>query len=502
MTLGEMLADSAKRYPDKTVIIFQGIKITYQELYKRVQSLSRNLKEMGIKPGDKVGLLMANSPQFVVSYFSLATLGAIIVPLNTMFKTEELSYILQDAQAKMLITMDNFTKTAEQLAVKLTELEKIIISGNNNKSKFISFEDLVSREIEEGFRIKVKPEDTAIYLYTSGTTGHPKGAMLSHRNLLSNVQSTLEALQIGAEETYLCVLPLYHTLAATICMLMPIYIGSTVTIHESFTPHGVLKSLTEDKISIFVGVPSIYVVLLHVDFPEGQYDLSNLRVCLCGGASMPLEIIKAFEDKYKGKARIIEGYGLSETSPVVCVNPAVGLRKAGSIGLPIPRVEVKIFDEQDRNLPVNEVGEIVVKGPNVMKGYYNLPEASTKSLRNGWFHTGDLGKIDEDGYIYIVDRKKDLVIVGGLNVYPREVEEVLYTHPGIAEAAIISYQDKLRGEAVKAVVALKQGYEVKEKELIKYCRNRLANFKVPRTIEFMESLPKTSTGKILKRALR
>lgn len=491
MTLGGMLVKSAKNYPDKPVIIFQGNKITYQELHSQVQALAKGLKEMGISRGDKVGLLIANSPQFVISYFAVATLGAIIVPLNTMFKGEELAYIIQDAQAKLLITMDNFSKATTELADKVPQLKTLIIS-----------ESLLQQQLEQAVEVAVSPEEIAVYLYTSGTTGHPKGAMLSHHNLISNVESTLEALKVGPEETYLCVLPLFHTLAATICMLMPIYIGSTVTIQESFTPHGVLKALSEDKVSIFVGVPSIYVVLLNIDFPEGQYDLSNLRVCLCGGASLPLEVIKGFEEKYQGKARIIEGYGLSEASPVVSINPVVGQRKVGSIGLPIPRVEVKIFNEENQEMPVHEVGEIVVKGSNVMAGYYNLPEATKEALKGGWLHTGDLGKIDEDGYIYIVDRKKDLVIVGGLNVYPREVEEVLYTHPAIAEAAVMGFIDNLRGEAVKAVVALKTGQEATEKELIKYCRERLANFKVPRRVEFMESLPKTSTGKILKRSLK
>ena len=502
MILGEMLAKSAISNPEKPVIIFQGEKITYQELDRQVQALANGLRNLGVIRGDKIGLLMTNSPQFVISYFAVATLGAIVVPLNTMFKGEELTYILKDAQAKLLITMQNFAKIAVELSDKVPELENIIIYGQGEANNFISLETLIQQEVEQEVEGEAKPEDIAVYLYTSGTTGHPKGAMLSHHNLISNVESTLEALQVGPEETYLCVLPLFHTLAATICMLMPIYIGSGVTIQESFTPHGVLKALSEDQVSIFVGVPSIYVVLLNVDFPEGQYDLRNLRVCLCGGASLPLEVIKRFEEKYQGKARIIEGYGLSESSPVVSINLVVGQRKEGSIGLPIPKVEVKIFNEEDQELPVNQVGEIVVRGPNVMAGYYNLPEATVEALRGGWLHTGDLGKIDEDGYIYIVDRKKDLVIVGGLNVYPREVEEVLYTHPAVAEAAVIGFVDKLRGEAVKAVVALKPGQEVAEKELLKYCRERLAAFKVPRIIEFVESLPKTSNGKILKRALK
>jgi len=497
-----MLARSSRSYPHKPVIIFQGQKIAYQDLYRQVEGLAQGLTELGIKPGDKVGLLLTNSPQFVVSYFAIAAIGAIIIPLNTMFKGEELAYILKDAQAKLLITMESFSKVADELLVKVESLEQIIVYNQGEEGKFISFESLIEKEFQKEVQGIIKPEDIAVYLYTSGTTGHPKGAMLSHSNLISNVQSTLEALQVGPEETYLCVLPLFHTLAATICMLMPIYIGSTVTIQEAFTPHGLLRALSDDQVSIFVGVPSIYVVLANIEFSEEQYNLIHLRVCLCGGASLPLEVIKRFEDKYKGRARIIEGYGLSEASPVVCVNPVLGVRKVGSIGLPIPEVEVKILNEEDQELPVNEVGEIVVKGPNVMKGYYNLPEDSTEALKNGWLHTGDLGKTDEDGYVYIVDRKKDMIIVGGLNVYPREVEEVLYAHPAIAEAAVIGYLDSLRGEAVKAVVALKSEHQVKEKELIKYCRDRLAAYKVPRVIEIRDSLPKTSTGKILKRELK
>jgi len=501
MILGEVLANSAKNHPKKTALIYQDQRISYQELFQKVQLMASGLKNLGVEKGDGVGLLLPNCPEFVVSYFAIAAIGAVIIPLNIMFKREELNYILGDAQAKVLVTNNTFMELAQGLRQSINSLKEVVIAGDKE-----DLPGLVAAAQEENLEYldkgseEIKPEDVAVYLYTSGTTGHPKGAMLSHNNLISNVCSTIEAIETNSQENYLCILPLFHTLAATICMLVPIYLGTTITIHHSFVPHKVLESLARDGIGVFVGVPSIYMVLANSDLNRNQYDFSKLRVCLCGGASMPVEIIKRFEAKYPG-ANLVEGYGLSEASPVVCVNPVSGLRKSGTIGLPIPRVTVKIFSEKDEEMPPNEVGEIVVQGPNVMKGYYNLPEASAKALRNDWLHTGDLGKIDEDGYVSIVDRKKDLIIVGGLNVYPREVEEALYTHPAVAEAAVIGFQDQLRGEVVKAIVALKPKEEITERQLIKYCRERLASFKVPRIVEIVEALPKTSSGKILKRVL-
>lgn len=490
MVLGQILEKSAEQYPDKLALTFQGNQLSYRELDEQVNKLARSLRRIGVRKGDKVGILMTNSIQFVLSYYAIARLGGVIVPLNIMLKGEELRYILDDAETKVLLTMDSYLKTVEGIRTELPKLEHVI--GD--------VQQLIAEEIGEKVEEEVDPRDIVIYLYTSGTTGHPKGAMLSHYNLITNCEATKEHLELTNQDCFMCVLPMFHTFAATVCMNTPLYLGGTISIIETFIPANVLKALGEDKVTVFAGVPSMYTVLVNMDIPEGKYDLSNLCLCISGGSSMPVEVLNRVENRFG--VRITEGYGLSETSPVVTMNPPTEARKPGSIGIAIPGVEVKIFDDQDRELGMDEVGEIVIKGPNVMKGYYNLPEATEQAFGSGWFHSGDVGKIDQDGFIYIVDRKKDLVIVGGLNVYPREVEEVLYTHPAIAEAAVIGVPDELRGEAIKAVVALKQGQKATEKELIKYCRDRLATYKVPRYLEFRDSLPKTGTGKILKRALK
>lgn len=490
MLLGQILQKSAEQYPDKTALIFQGSCLSYREVDAQVNKLASGLKRLGIKKGDKVGILMTNSTEFVLSYYAIARLGGIIVPLNIMLKGEELKYILDDAEAKILLTMDSYLKVVEGIRADLPKLGNVI--GD--------LQQLIAEETADKIEVDIDPHDIVVYLYTSGTTGHPKGAMLTHYNLVTNCEATQEHLKLNKQDCFMCVLPMFHTFAATVCMNTPIYLGATISIIETFIPANVLRSLAEDRVTVFAGVPSMYTVLVNMDIPEGKYDLSHLRLCISGGSSMPVEILNRVENKFK--VRITEGYGLSETSPVVTMNPPTEARKPGSIGIAIPGVEVKIFDDQNRELGVDQVGEIVIQGPNVMKGYYNLPEATEQAFRSGWFHSGDVGKIDQDGFVYIVDRKKDLVIVGGLNVYPREVEEVLYTHPAVAEAAVIGVPDELRGEAVKAVVALKQGQEATEKELIKYCRDRLATYKVPRYLEFRDALPKTGTGKILKRALK
>jgi long-chain acyl-CoA synthetase len=345
----------------------------------------------------------------------------------------------------------------------------------------------------------LQSSDPAVCIYTSGTTGRPKGALLSHHNLTVNCQQVSRALHFDASDNFLCVLPLFHSFAGTVCQNTALYAGARSTLLEQFHPARVLEAIEKHRATIFAGVPAMFGALLQ--FPTDRpYDFSSVRLCVSGGAPMPVAIMQAFERKFD--TIIIEGDGPTECSPVTCVNPIEGVRKPGSVGLPIPGVEMQIFDDNDNPLPVGEVGEIVVRGENVMLGYLNQPEATAEAMRSGWYHTGDLGRVDEDGYFYIVDRKKDMLIVGGLNVYPREVEEVLYTHPAIADAAVIGAPDPLRGEEVVAVVVLKPDAKAGDRELIAYCRERLANFKVPRRVVFRDALPRGGTGKVLKRLLR
>jgi long-chain acyl-CoA synthetase len=361
------------------------------------------------------------------------------------------------------------------------------------------FSEIVSKISCEETNEEVLDEDTvSTFLYTSGTTGRQKAAMLTHKNLVLNAEQTRIVFQGTAADNYMCVLPMFHVFAFTTCVLAPLLSGATITILERFHPKEVIESFLNDDITIFAGVPTMYVVLLEAckeitSFPK-------LRLAVSGGAALPVEVLR--QAKSILKLPVVEGYGLTEASPVVTFNPLDGVQKEGSIGLPIPYVECKIVDENDVEVPAHEVGEIIVRGDNVMLGYFKQDEETKKALKNGWLHTGDLAKKDEEGYIFIVDRKKDLVIVGGVNVYPREIEEIIYQYPKVKEAAVIGIEEKLRGEHVKAFIVLKDGEDCNAKEILKYLKQHLAAYKIPREVEFISELPKNSTGKILKRMLK
>jgi len=345
---------------------------------------------------------------------------------------------------------------------------------------------------------EVDREDVAACLYTSGTTGRPKGAMLTHRNLLANIQSFREILHVTEEDVFLTVLPMFHAFAATVMFLEPLSVGATIVVEPRFAPDLTLKAIAEHRVTLFGGVPTLFAVL--AGLPRPPADFSSWRLCLSGGAPLPPAVLEAFEAKFG--VPIYEGYGPTECAPVLTVNRPLGVRKVGSVGPAIPQVELRIVDEAGHPLPPGEVGEIVARGPNVMQGYLNRPAETAEVLRNGWYHTGDLGRVDQDGYYYIVDRKKDLILVGGLNVYPREVELALASHPAVAEAAVIGVPDPVRGEVPRALVVLRDGQQADTQELLQWCRQRLANYKVPRTIAFVSQLPKTATGKILKAQLK
>lgn len=538
MTLRETLDRSAARHPDKPALIYQGRTLSYGELSRSVDEFAAVLRQKGIGRGNSIGILLPNCPAFITAYFAAASLGAVIVPLNTLYKADEIEYILRDARARLLITSAAHEKVSSTLKERgvldevltvstrgLTAAEMLAAAGKAEVAAQASGEGagvcrgLVANRgsqaeagnpAEAGSRAEtrsaaeagapgIQESDVAVYLYTSGTTGRPKGAMLSHFNLISNALSTGDFLRITPDDVHVCVLPLFHTLAATVCMLMPICYGGTIILVEQFVPNIVLDLIEEHRATVFTGVPSMYVVFINMaDLAKTR--LRSLRLCLSGGAPLPTQVLEAWDDLTG--IPLVEGYGLSEASPVVSVNPVDGRRKPGSVGLPITNVEVRILDEDGNEVPTGTVGEICVKGPNVMSGYVGRPQDTAEVLRGGWLHTGDLGYRDEDGYIFIVDRKKDMIIVGGLNVYPREIEEVLYRHPAVKEAAVIGVPHPVKGEVPVAFIAPKEGAAVDEKEMLRFLRERLANYKVPASIEVRDSLPKTSTGKILKRALK
>lgn len=479
--------------PEKVAINFKGDRITYEQLDQKVLAYAAYLKELGLKKDDKVVLSCLNSPEFIYSYFGTVRNGAVIVPINLMLTMEEISYVVKDSGAKFMLV--------QAVIMKKMKLSKENIEATLGIKVLIlddDFEVSAAQAETEGFVDFADVEAVSTFLYTSGTTGKPKAAMLSHRNLVRNAEQSFLGLETERDDHFLCVLPMFHVFAFTACILLPLWSGATITILEMFQPKEVVDCLQNGEITIFMGVPAMYVVLL--DAGKKEMNLSHLRLAVSGGAALPVEVYKQCREILQ--LPLIEGYGLTEAAPVAAFNPRHGVQKAGSIGLPVPQVECRVVNEQDAEVPAGEVGELVIRGDNVMLGYYNQPEQTAEALRDGWLYTGDLAKTDEEGYIYIVDRKKDLVIVAGMNVYPREIEEVLYEFPKVKEAAVVGEEDRLRGECVKAFVVLKEGEECSAKELRLFLKTKLAVYKLPRTIEFVPHLPKNSSGKILRRMLK
>ncbi|ATW23909.1 long-chain-fatty-acid--CoA ligase [Candidatus Formimonas warabiya] len=498
MSVDLFLRNTAARLPDKKAIFFGDTEITYGQFDQEVDNLAQGFIDLGLGYQQRVSLLLANSPDFIRAYFAITRAGGTVIPLNPLFKGEEIKYILNDAEVVFLITTQAFLPLVESVWGQIPALKKIIVIGGESDEDVISWDDLISIP-SAPVKVAINPEDIAACLYTSGTTGKPKGALLSHSNLMFDAAAVVNHVEMNPKDNHLCVLPLFHSYAQMAAMLCPIYSGGSITVMAQFRPDHVLKEIGKHKVTLFCGVPAMYAAILQNSGNTNEIDLSSLRLCFSGGAPMPLEIMHLFEDEYG--IIVIEGNGPTETSPVSYANP-MSLRKPGSVGTPLEGVKVKIVNENDQELPPEEIGEICVQGPNVMKGYLNQPEATAEAIKDGWFHTGDLGKKDADGYIYIVDRKKDMLIVSGLNVYPREVEECLYQHPKVAEAAVIGIHDSLRGEVPKAFIVLKPGETAVPKEFSVFCRERLANFKCPRQVQLLESIPKTATGKIDKKQLR
>ncbi|CCU78055.1 Long-chain-fatty-acid--CoA ligase [Halanaerobium saccharolyticum subsp. saccharolyticum DSM 6643] len=496
MLLGDIISKTANEKKEKTAAVLNDREITFNQLEKESNQLAHGLKDLGIKPSDMVSIMLSNSIEFLISYVGVIKSGATMVPLNISFKVPAVEYILNNSEAKIIITSKKFLPLIQKC--DLDYLENIILVDGEKSDDYLLLSEFKSQKTNLPKLENIDEEFTAACLYTSGTTGQPKGAMLTHHNLIFDTQKSIEHLKVDDRDRYICVLPMFHAFAETVCMLMPLFLGAEIVIIDKFLPETVLKTIQEKNITFFAGVPTMYSALLNVKNKDG-YDLSHLNLCISGGAAMPQQTMEDFEKTFNVK--ILEGNGPTETSPVAYVNPVDGERKSGSVGLPIPETEVKIVDENDNEMPIGEIGEITVKGDHVMKGYYKMPDATEKALRGGWLHTGDLGKMDQDGYVYIVDRKKDMINVGGMNVYPREIEEQLYKHPKIREAAVVATKDELRGEIPKAIIVLKDGESASEREIQKYCMQYFANYKVPKLVDFLDELPKNATGKIDKKSL-
>jgi long-chain acyl-CoA synthetase len=502
MVLQEIIQRGASEYPGRVAIRFHEEALSYGELAERISRCAHALRERGIGRGDRVGLLLVNCPESVIAYYGITAVGAVCVPVNPQLKPAELSYIWNDSNVRLAFVTAPLLKHALEARRALAKSMAIVSVGVPPEP---AVEVSTFAELLDGAGAKktspadLDQKDPAVCMYTSGTTGRPKGALLSHRNLISNCEQVRAAINAFAGDNFLCALPLFHSFAGTVCQNVSLFCGASMTILEMFHPVHVAHAIGRHRVTIFPGVPTMFGAMLKLpnDVPV---DLSSVRLVVSGGAPMPQAVMKAFEESFG--IPIVEGDGPTECSPVTSVNPPDGVRKPGSIGLPLTGVQMKIFDDDDREVPAGEIGEIVVRGDNVMIGYHNNPDATAEAMRNGWYHTGDLGRMDEDGYFYIVDRKKDMIIVGGINVYPREIEEVLYSHPAVADAAVIGMPDEKRGEMIVALIVLKTGATARASDITSYCRERLANFKVPRRVLWRESLPRSGTGKVLKRLLR
>ena len=503
--LTELLSISAKKYPNRTSIVFGRKKISYKALNDATDHIAAGLISMGIKKYDKVAIFLDNCPEFVISYYAILKAGAIVVPINYMFKIEEAKYILQDSEAVCMITSRAYVYMAEELRLRVDSL-KTIITTVKVKENIPDFHRIKKTNTENLKEISSNPDELAVILYTSGTTGYPKGAMLTHYNLVSNALDSSNVIRATYKDVFICILPLFHSFAATVCMNLPLLVGAKIVVMKSIKPfRRVMRTIRNNRVSVFVGIPSIYNILKDIKLPKIFSGflikfLNPVKICISGAAALPVETLKGFEKKFH--IPLLEGYGLTEASPVVTLNPLKGKRKPGSIGIVLSKnIELKIVDKNGGSLPTGRIGELIVKGPNVMRGYYKHQAATNETLKDGWLYTGDMAKFDKDGYVYIVGRKKEMVNVRGLNVYPREIEEVLYQNPKIREAAVIGVEDMHKGEVPKGFIVLKDREEATEHEIIQYLRERLAPYKIPKYVEFRESLPKNTTGKILKRLL-
>ena len=490
MNLVSVLTDSAQRDPDHVALRLDDMEVSYGLLDEGSARLAAVLADRGMEPGDRVGIMLPNVPYFAVCYYGVLRSGGVVVPMNVLLKRREVAFYLGDSGAKLMFAWEGFADDAKAGAEE-AGAECIVVKPGE-------FEELLAGVEPRREVVDRASDDTAVILYTSGTTGTPKGAELTHDNLKTNCEITRDMFGIGDDVVTLGALPLFHSFGQTCSMNATLAAGGTLSLIPRFDPGKALEIIERDKVNLFQGVPTMYSALLHQEGRD-KFDTSTLELCVSGGSAMPVELMRGFEDAFKCK--ILEGYGLSESSPVASFNRPDRERKPGSIGIPIEGVEMKVVDDDGNDIAQGEVGEILIRGHNVMKGYWNKPDATGETLIDGWLHTGDMAKIDEDGYFFIVDRKKDLIIRGGYNVYPREIEEVLYEHPAVREAAVIGVKDDSLGEEVGAAVALKDGEDVSAQELREFVKEQVAAYKYPRRVWFVDDLPKGPTGKILKREI-
>ncbi|HEV8590875.1 MAG TPA: long-chain fatty acid--CoA ligase [Pyrinomonadaceae bacterium] len=519
LNLASIVSHHAKLTPDNEAIVLNGVRMTYGQLDERSNQVANALTKLGIGHGDKVALNCPNLPYFPIVYYGIMKAGAVVVPMCVLYTAREIEYQLRDSDAKAIFVFEGTDElpigehTKEAFDVVDTCEHLIVLTkdmmGSSPFPGYKTLTQMIATESPKFETYPTRPDDTCAILYTSGTTGQPKGAELTHLNIYSNSVTTWGSHQPavdftdGLQKTVLITLPLFHTTGQTVQMNAQVYGGSRVVLLPRFDAKTTVETMIREKVNFWVGVPTMYWALIkYVD--ETDADISgiqeNMKVATSGGAPMPVELMKEFEAKFN--VRVAEGYGLSETSPLCTFNHLERESKPGTVGQPIFGVEIKCVDDDDVEVPRGERGEIVIRGINIMKGYYKRPEATAEAFRNGWFHTGDIGIMDDEGYLSIVDRKKDMILRGGYNVYPRELEEVIITHPAVSLVAVIGVKDNRLGEEVKAFVVRKPDAELTEEDFIAWCKEKLAANKYPRYVEFRDELPVGNTGKIFKRALK
>ena len=528
-----LLEGAAKRFPNRMALEFLGFSMTYSQLLEAVKKFATALGQLGVQKGDRVAVMLPNSPQFVIAFYGATLIGAVVVNTSPLYVARELEHQLKDSGSETLILLNMFFPRYREIAANVP-VKRVIVTGIEDYLPFpknvlypikarrektwvsvkpeqhiFFFKHLLSKYPAQPSTARVLADDLALLQYTGGTTGTPKAAMLSHRNLMANVFQAAAWLPNAkdGQEVMLGVIPFFHVYGMTIAMNLAIKHAASIILLPRFNTKDVLEAIQKFRPNMFPGVPTMYIAINnHKDVKK--YDLSSLQACLSGAAPLPLEVAHTFEGLIKG--HLVEGYGLTEASPCTHNNPVLGEKRQGSIGLPLPGIDARIVDESGHTLPVGEIGELAVSGPNVMQGYWQHPDETTNCIREGlddgktpgrWLLTGDMVRMDNDGYFYIVDRKKDMIDASGYNVYPREVEEILYQHPKVKEAVVVGVPDPYRGETVKAYVVLRDGEAATEAEILEFCKLKLAAYKTPKLLEFRKELPKTLIGKILRRAL-
>ena len=496
--VGLLLETKAKQYGDKTFFIFEDKEISYKELDMLVNRMGNGLLSLGVKRGDRVGVYLPSRPDIGVAYFAIQKIGAVAVIINYMVIGKELSYIFNDAGITTVITDALGQENLEKISSELPDINNMIVKNGQKSLRVSPYEDLLKASSDKLSTVSCNPEDVAIIMYTSGTTGFPKGAMQSHKNLFFGAKGLKALAKIDEKDRALAVLPLFNNFGCTGLMFNTLLYGGTVVVLERFDPQMVLEYLEKYKITFMAGTPTMYIYINQA-FESGKYKLPDFRLALTAGAAMAVENIEEFEDKFK--TPLLNFYGMTETQAITGLHPESNPKPA-SIGMCLPDIKIRIVDENDNEVPRGHEGELVAISDSIVKGYWNKPDASNEAWKNGWFHTGDICMLDEEGHYYFIDRKKDIIITGGANIYPREVEDILYTNPKVSMAAVVGIPDKVKQELAKAYIVLKKGETATEREIIDYCREKIAKFKIPRMVEFVDSLPLGAIGKIDKKELK